>query len=153
MMRRFQLDRSHDVSGVSGTGIVADGVAFPDGSCVVRWRGDTPSTVIWPDLENVLQVHGHNGATRIRWIDLPEVKRTYAKGGYLPRGYIGGFSPRGSFAYGYATGGLITPPPDERSRIGRWRDCLRSWLEDIHAQRVQKYQRKGAVTTKRKDQP
>jgi hypothetical protein len=32
-VRRFYLERDRDVSGVSGTGRVTDGVPWPDGSC------------------------------------------------------------------------------------------------------------------------
>lgn len=68
-MRRFQLARDHDVSGISGTGTVADGVEFPDGTCVIRWRGQRQSTVVWPSAEDVEAIHGHGGATRIEWLD------------------------------------------------------------------------------------
>lgn len=68
-MRRFFLQRQVDVSGVSGTGRVADGVAFADGSAVVRWLGDRPSTVVWPRLADAEAIHGHGGATVIVWID------------------------------------------------------------------------------------
>lgn len=68
-MRRFQLVRNHDVSGISGTGIVADGVQFPDGTVVIRWRGERQSTVVWPGIEDVEAIHGHSGATVIDWVD------------------------------------------------------------------------------------
>lgn len=68
-MRRFQLQRDHDVSGVSGVGIVADGVEFPDGTVVIRWRGERQSTVLWTGIGDVEAIHGHGGATRIAWID------------------------------------------------------------------------------------
>ena len=68
-MRRFQLARDVDVSGVSGTGTVADGVVFPDVVCVIRWRGERQSTVVWPSIEDVEAIHGHGGATRIEWVD------------------------------------------------------------------------------------
>ena len=67
--RRFQLERDVDVSGVSGTGVVADGVAFSDGTVVIHWRGVRQSTVVWPAIEDVGAIHGHGGATRIVWID------------------------------------------------------------------------------------
>lgn len=67
MTRTFQLHRDHDVSGVSGEGVVADGVVFPDGVAVVRWRGDRQSTVVWPSVEDVIAIHGHGGATRLVW--------------------------------------------------------------------------------------
>jgi hypothetical protein len=67
--RRFHLQRHHDVTGVSGTGRVADGVLWPDRSVSIRWRGDRPSTVFWDDLAHAEAVHGHGGATRIVWDD------------------------------------------------------------------------------------
>lgn len=75
--RLFHLQRDHDVSGVSGTGRVADGVLWPDGSVTIRWRGERPSSVHWDRLDDAEHVHGHQGATRIVWADaqpsLPEV--------------------------------------------------------------------------------
>lgn len=68
-MLRFELHRDRDVSGVSGTGVIADGVYFPDGLTIVRWRGRWPSTVIWPSMEGLLAVNGHDGATRVVWLD------------------------------------------------------------------------------------
>lgn len=69
-MRRFFLQRTVDVTGVSGTGRVADGCEFPDGMCIVRWRGDFPSTVVWPSVGALEHIHGHGGATRVVWIDV-----------------------------------------------------------------------------------
>lgn len=67
MMRTFQLTRDVDVSGVSGTGVVADGCQFPDGTVAMRWRGDRASTAIYSDVAVVEAIHGHGGATRIVW--------------------------------------------------------------------------------------
>jgi hypothetical protein len=67
--RLFRLQRDRDVSGVSGTGHVADGVRWPDGTVTIRWRGDRPSTVHWDQLADAEAVHGHQGATRIVWAD------------------------------------------------------------------------------------
>jgi hypothetical protein len=85
-MRRFVLQRDVDETGVSGTGEVADGVMFdvpasfqfPDGVRLhlpagwvrMKWRGERSSTGLWRDLETMLAVHGHNGATRVVWADL-----------------------------------------------------------------------------------
>lgn len=69
--RRFVLQRDRDVSGVSGTGAVAFGVMFPDRTVVIRWRGQHCSTVVWADIDSALAVHGHDGATRVDWIDPP----------------------------------------------------------------------------------
>lgn len=70
LMRRFHLARDVDVSGVSGTGIVAEGVEFSDGTAVVRWvAGAHPSTVVWVDVASIEAVHGHGGMTRLVWRD------------------------------------------------------------------------------------
>ncbi|MFD6874517.1 MULTISPECIES: hypothetical protein [unclassified Streptomyces] len=71
MPRRFVLLRHTDVSGVSGTGIVADGIRWADGTASLRWRGDRPSTVHWDQLADAEAVHGHGGATEIVWVDVP----------------------------------------------------------------------------------
>ena len=68
-MRRFRLVRDQDVSGVSGTGHVADGVQFEDGTVVTRWRATIAQTCVWTSIEHVEAVHGHSGATRVEWID------------------------------------------------------------------------------------
>ncbi|WP_329177826.1 hypothetical protein [Streptomyces sp. NBC_01477] len=68
--RRFYLDRDTDISGVSGTGHVADGVLWPDGTASVRWVGAHPSIVFWDrGRASVELIHGHGGATRIVWLD------------------------------------------------------------------------------------
>jgi hypothetical protein len=71
-MRRFTLTRVDDVNGVSGCGVVADGVVFTDGAVVLRWRSDTPSTVLYNRLEDMSRVHLHNGRTFVSWIDQEE---------------------------------------------------------------------------------
>lgn len=70
-LRRFELHRDIDVSGVSGIGIVAGGVVFPDGVVALRWYSDWPTSVIFHDrgIEAVEKVHGHDGRTRIVWLD------------------------------------------------------------------------------------
>ncbi|GAA2192792.1 hypothetical protein [Streptomyces bangladeshensis] len=69
--RRFHLQRTTDITGVSGTGRVADGVLWPDGTVSIRWRGERPSTVHWGSLADAEAVHGHGGHTRIVWDDEP----------------------------------------------------------------------------------
>lgn len=68
--RLFELHRTEDVHGVSGTGVVADGCLFPDGVAVVHWRGEHRSTVVWTEgIEAVEAVHGHEGRTVVVWLD------------------------------------------------------------------------------------
>jgi hypothetical protein len=67
-MKIYIMNRVVDVSGVSGTGIVAEVVQFSDGSCVVRWiKGATlanvASTVFYDSMNDLLAVHGHGGNT------------------------------------------------------------------------------------------
>lgn len=64
-VRVFQLHRDRDVSGVSGVGVVADGVIWPDGAVSMRWRGEIRTTVEAASLADIEAVHGHGGATRV----------------------------------------------------------------------------------------
>jgi hypothetical protein len=73
-MRRGELYRYRDPSGVSGTGVVALVVEFPpneDGHqwVVAKWLGPNPSMTFWPGIAELLEVHGHIGASEIRWLD------------------------------------------------------------------------------------
>lgn len=69
--RRFRLFRHEDVSGVSGVGVVAHGVQFPDGTVAMRWAtpGLPPSGAFWDSIEAVEAVHGHSGKTVVEWVD------------------------------------------------------------------------------------
>lgn len=75
--RRFLLHRRTDATGISGTGDVAEGVQFTDGTAVVRWRRSgtarpdrvKPTTVVHDDVDSVTALHGHDGATSVVWLD------------------------------------------------------------------------------------
>jgi hypothetical protein len=71
VIRRFELHRDYDITGVSGTGVVAEGVAFTDEVVAIRWRSEWPTSVVFHDrgMEAVAAVHGHGGSTRIVWLD------------------------------------------------------------------------------------
>ncbi|GAA1580335.1 hypothetical protein GCM10009789_37710 [Kribbella sancticallisti] len=73
-MRRGELYRCRDPSGVSGTGVVALLVEFPpneDGQrwVAVNWLGHNPCIAFWPGIGELLDIHGHMGASEIRWLD------------------------------------------------------------------------------------
>lgn len=69
-MRRFYLIRHADPSGVSGTGRVAQGVEFDDGSVAIRWTGRYPSTSTWENgVHDAIAIHGHGGKTVIHYLD------------------------------------------------------------------------------------
>ena len=63
----FVLLRHEDETGVSGTGIVAWGVEFPDGVVALQWKGEWPTSVVFHDrgMDSVRAVHGHGGKTEI----------------------------------------------------------------------------------------
>ena len=68
-MKRFNIIRTEDVSGISGVGIVAEGVEFHDGQCAISWFGRHQIVEISSDLQTWIDVHGHNGRTTIEWLD------------------------------------------------------------------------------------
>lgn len=79
---RFVLQRDTDVTGVSGTGVVAQGVWWPHGDVVVlRWTSEWPTSVVFHDrgIESVKAIHGHGGATQIVWLDIPPEYRSPAE--------------------------------------------------------------------------
>lgn len=65
MVRRFHLQRDVDVTGISGSGKVAEGCVFSNGWCAMTWLTEHTSVVWYPNLEDVEFIHGHNGSTRI----------------------------------------------------------------------------------------
>lgn len=69
--RAFTLVRDVDVSGVSGTGVVAEGVAFSTGIVALHWLGDWPTSVVFHErgIASVEHIHGHGGSTRIVWAE------------------------------------------------------------------------------------
>ena len=68
--RRFELHRDEDLTGVSGTGLVAEGVEFSDGVVAMRWMTLQASTAVYErGMEAVDAIHGHNGSTRIVILD------------------------------------------------------------------------------------
>lgn len=68
-MRKFKLVRTLDVSGVSGVGPVAEGVQFTSGKCVMHWLTRVNSIAIYNSIDELKEIHGHNGATQVEWVD------------------------------------------------------------------------------------
>lgn len=67
--RRFELHRHEDETGISGTGVIADGVRWPDGTAALRWRTKFKSHGVYDSMGDVEAIHGHEGKTQIVWID------------------------------------------------------------------------------------
>ncbi|MFG1963140.1 hypothetical protein [Nonomuraea sp. NPDC049028] len=107
-IRRFRLVRVEDVSGVSGTGVVAEGVLFSDEWAAIHWLGrepmNEPTTVVWHNKghQGIVKVHGHNGSTRIEWLDIanPIPAADYGSAWTELRGYV---------AQAADDGGMIAP--------------------------------------------
>ena len=68
-MRRFHLRRLEDVSGVSGVGIVAEGVEFSNGRVVLCWLSSVSSITVFDCVDDLMRVHGHQGRTHLVWED------------------------------------------------------------------------------------
>lgn len=64
-MKTFYLERIEDESGVSGTGKVAEGVVFTDGTCALRWLTQYRSTAVYWTVSELEAIHGHGGKTRL----------------------------------------------------------------------------------------
>ena len=68
-MRRFVLQRTNDVSGASGVGVVAQGVEFDTGQVAMTWLTVVNSVVIFPNMRHLRAIHGHGGDTEVVFID------------------------------------------------------------------------------------
>lgn len=73
-MRRFTLDRAVDVTGVSGTGLVAEGVEFSNGKCVLSWLTGISSVAVYDRMADLEKIHGHGGSTKITYVDGEDVR-------------------------------------------------------------------------------
>jgi hypothetical protein len=70
-MKQFELVRDEDVTGISGTGKIAEGVVFSDGTAVLRWTTANHSTCLYDSLAALDAIHGHGGKTRVVFSDAP----------------------------------------------------------------------------------
>lgn len=57
--KSFVLNRKIDESGMSGTGIIAEGVELPNGQCIMWWIKPPHSIQIYLNKEALLWIHGH----------------------------------------------------------------------------------------------
>ena len=68
-MRRFNLVRNEDETGISGTGNVAQGIQFDTGRCAMAWLTSVSSIAVYDSIEDIVFIHGHNGKTLVEWVD------------------------------------------------------------------------------------
>ncbi|HDY68568.1 MAG TPA: hypothetical protein ENH85_12355 [Candidatus Scalindua sp.] len=67
VVKQFKLNRLEDATGISGEGIIAEGIQFSDGRCVLRWLTEITSIGIYDSIDDVEFIHGHDGKTVIEW--------------------------------------------------------------------------------------
>lgn len=68
--RRFVVIRDEDVSHVSGTGLVCEGVEFSDKHAAIHWLGKWPLTTPHQDgVVSIKAIHGHENKTRLVYLD------------------------------------------------------------------------------------
>lgn len=78
-MRRFLMERENDVSGVSGTGVVLEGVRFSTGVVVIHWLTPPPrgSISVFDSLGQFLSIHVEphpDNQTVLRFEDGEEIR-------------------------------------------------------------------------------
>jgi hypothetical protein len=76
--RAFVLVRHVDPTGISGIGIIGEGVVWTGGSADLHWLTEWETFTHWPGgIDDILAVHGHQGATVARWLDDPDPLETF----------------------------------------------------------------------------
>lgn len=64
-VKTFKLVRNEDETGISGTGVVAEGVEFSNGMCAMTWLTSMHSVAVYPNVRQLEAIHGHNGRTLV----------------------------------------------------------------------------------------
>lgn len=72
-LRRFFIIRTHDPSGVAGTGRILEGVLFPDGRTVLKWRLPTSSLVLFDSFNEFEKIYlkAHPTMNALVFVDGP----------------------------------------------------------------------------------
>lgn len=70
-IRTFYLNRITDISGLSGTGIIAVGSVYPNGEAHMLWTSFKSSFELHKSIDALMDIHGHQGATVLVWGDPP----------------------------------------------------------------------------------
>jgi hypothetical protein len=78
----FVLHRHEDPSNVSGTGTVAYGCEFADGSVALHWPGQHPATTVWGDIRGVEAIHGHGGLTVVDYLEPHRLVKAWEQVGF-----------------------------------------------------------------------
>lgn len=68
-MKRFVLERAEDVSGTSGTGVVAEGVVFSNGHVALSWLSPLATVTVSHSLDVLRRIHEHDGRTKVVFLE------------------------------------------------------------------------------------
>lgn len=68
-MKQFYLNRKIDLSGVSGTGIIAYGVILPSGRVVMEWVTEHKSIAIYDGINEIQILHAQPDKTELIFFD------------------------------------------------------------------------------------
>jgi len=68
-MKFFRLMRKEDVSGSSGTGVVAYGMIFSNGKCVFTWRSEIGTVTVADSITQIEDLHTHGDKTDVEIFD------------------------------------------------------------------------------------
>ncbi len=63
-MKLYRLYRERDVSGCSGTGLVAEGMLFSNGRFALSWlpgKAEVTSVGVYDSIDDAARIHGHDG--------------------------------------------------------------------------------------------
>lgn len=68
---RFYMNRLSDVTGVSGTGRVLNGVILPSGKVILEWKSPHQTVGIYDDFKQFLTIHveSHPDCNEVVFID------------------------------------------------------------------------------------
>lgn len=64
-MKRFYMRRHYDVNKKSGTGVVAEGIVFDDGTGAFTWLTKMKTVTTFWKVDDLKKLHGHNGCTEV----------------------------------------------------------------------------------------
>lgn len=67
--RLFVLRRIEDASGVSGTGIVAEGTEYSNGKITLHWLSHLGTIAVYDSMVVLTTLHGHDGKTVVEYME------------------------------------------------------------------------------------
>jgi hypothetical protein len=138
----FGVQRDEDPTGISGTGLVAAGVIWPDRRVAMRWAGNTPPTGyphcvrqvnLFDHVDEVEGVHSHSGRTRVQKRD-PAVPCVDL--GLAVFGIVAWYGPRSRVTHWgvrWDRGPAVTwrADPDRPTRIEQWPEGAAAAFQEL----------------------